>query len=130
MDAATKIANLLLSNKQVNKDLAFGFIKSQNVNFSLVLCRLRSMFINNHKDILGDKAMYKFDIFGIKLVIHRLRSDSKDIVFSVWRLSKVSGGNKFYDMVRNGYNTIHKSITNIDYFISIVSDKYYKQKQQ
>lgn len=134
MQTAEKIANLLLSDEQANKDLAFALVDGQGVDFEFVLAKLKPkiyvLYVNG-----ADGSQFEINILNQNLRVYKGTPHNKrpkaykgtyftgSAFVSEVKFACLSLGGEYYGQGRSGI------FTAIDFFIDKLREAYHETKQ-
>lgn len=121
MQTAEKIANLLLSDEEANKDLAFALMEGQGVDFEFVLAKLKPKIYGLY--VNGVDGLQ----FEINILDQNLRVYKKDHFIASAFINKIRfaclSPDEYYGQGRSGI------FTAIDFFIDKLREAYYETRQ-
>lgn len=127
METINKIANLLLSEDQVNKDLAFSLIESLGVDFSKVLTLLKLEIKKRFREA-SDFYQIKIVLLRLKLIIIKRSTIFNTHKAMIYRhhypYDRFSWGCEKSDHQASGVNSM------IYLFISFLKNAYHNENKQ
>lgn len=125
MNRTTKIANLLLSEEQANKDLAFSIIESLGVDFGEVCEEIRKALLDSSK---------KSKVTDITILGFDITSYDTQKGLDVWQINTERSPNlgiiiPMYNLLYDGSLSRSSNYDSIDFFIQKIKQAYNETKQ-